>query len=68
MEIHLRGPSGRSPFGPWWLALIPGAACVLVGILIVAVPQLLETLVATAFILVGVVLLSAAWRLRPPTG
>ncbi len=65
MEIHLRGPSRGTPFGPWWVALIPGAACILMGILIVAVPSLLETLVASAFILVGLVLFSAALRLRP---
>ncbi len=70
MEIHVRRPS-NSPwgFGPWWLGLIPGVLCVLFGILIVAVPQLLQTMVASAFVLVGFLLITAAWRLRgPPTG
>jgi hypothetical protein len=48
------------------MVLIPGVLCLLIGILIIAVPQLLETMVASAFILLGIVLLSAGWRLRPP--
>ncbi len=67
MEIHLRRrPSGPWPFGPWWLGLIPGVLCVLFGILIVAAPQLLQTMVAGAFVLIGFLLITAAWRLRPP--
>ncbi len=65
MEIHIRRP-GAGGFGPWWLVLIPGGLCVLIGILIIYVPDLLETMVASAFILIGIVLLSAGWRLRPP--
>ena len=68
MEIHLRRRSS-SPFGfgPWWLGLIPGVLCVLFGVLIVAVPQLLQAMVASAFVLVGFLLITAAWRLRPPS-
>ncbi len=67
MEIHLQRPGrGSWGLGPWWLGLVPGVICVLVGILIVAVPQLLETLVASVFILIGVGLISVAWRMRPP--
>ncbi len=69
MEIHLRRRSrGPLGFGPWWLGLIPGVLCVLFGVLIVAVPQLLQTMVASAFVLIGFLLITAAWRLRPPTG
>ncbi len=68
MEIHLRRrSSGPWGFGPWWLGLIPGVLCVLFGVLIVAVPQLLQTMVASAFVLIGFLLLTAAWRLRPPS-
>ncbi len=66
MEIHLQRPARGPRFGPRWLGLVPGALCVSVGILIVAVPQLLETLVASIFILIGVGLIAAAWRMRPP--
>ena len=60
MEFQIRRPV-RPPF---WFVFVPGGACVLLGILIMIVPQLLVTLVATGLILIGAALLSIAWRFR----
>lgn len=54
-----------SEFGFLWkIQMLVGVLLVLAGILIVLVPQILVALVATAVIMVGVTLLSSAWRLR----
>mgnify|MGYP006303013705 CR=1 FL=1 len=57
--------------GLGWVYLVPGGLLVLLGLLILLVPNLLEVLVATALIVGGVSLLSLGWRLhrvtrRPP--
>lgn len=57
---------GRSPLG--WIAFAPGAALILLGLLIWAMPTLLVALVAGACIAVGSGLLLLAWRLRRSLG
>ena len=47
-----------------WVVFIPGGALVLLGILILMMPQLLVALVAGGLILIGSILLSIAWRFR----
>jgi len=50
--------------GLTWVYLVPGGVLVLLGLLILLVPNLLEVLVAAALIVAGVSLLSLGWRLR----
>ena len=64
MEFQIRGPSRP----PSWLVFLPGGACILLGVLIMVVPDLLEAIVATALIVVGLTLISLATRLRAPGG
>jgi hypothetical protein len=52
----------RGPFG--WIVFAPGAALVLLGLLIWAMPRLLVALVAGACVALGGLLLMVAWRLR----
>lgn len=47
-----------------WVVFVPGGACVLLGVLILAMPQLLVLLVSVSLILMGSILLSLAWRVR----
>jgi len=47
-----------------WLYLAQGVGLILVGILIVILPELLQVLVATYLIVVGVLSIAAGWRLR----
>ena len=49
---------------PSVLVFVPGVACILVGLLILLLPELLIALVSGLFFLIGGVLLAAAWRLR----
>ncbi len=58
-QIHRRP---RSPSA--WLMFVPGGACVLLGILILLMPQLLVTLVAGGLMVIGSIMLSLAWRFR----
>jgi hypothetical protein len=60
MPFQIQRP--RRP--PSWLLFVPGGACLLLGILILLVPRLLVALFATSLMLIGLVLLSFAWRLR----
>lgn len=52
----------RGPFG--WVLFVPGAALVLLGLVIYAMPALLVLMVAGACIALGTLLLVVAWRLR----
>ena len=52
----------RGPFG--WVAFAPGAALLLLGVLIWMVPQILVALIAGACMALGGVMLLLAWRLR----
>jgi len=47
-----------------WTYLLPGGVLVLLGLLILLVPNLLEVIVAAALIVAGVSLLSFGWRVR----
>ena len=60
MEIKIdrkRGPSSL-------LLFAPGGFCVLLGVMILLMPDLLKVLVAGAMLVLGSVLLSLAWRFR----
>ena len=50
--------------GLWWGPAMLGLMLIGVGVLIFAMPQLLAYVVAAVFVVAGVSLLSAAWRMR----
>ena len=62
---HQRPPYGR-PYGGSMGSglLLSGILCVLFGLAIIADPALLAYIVATFFIVTGVSLLTAWWKLR----
>jgi len=52
--------------GGFWLApTICGAILVLIGVLIYTYPRLLELVVAAVFIVTGLSMVAAGWRMRP---
>ena len=61
-QFLLRG----SPWGRriWLFAFVPGAAFLVLGILIAIEPQLLITLVSGVLMLLGLILISIGLRLR----
>jgi len=62
LESSQTAQLARGPFG--WVAFAPGAAFVLLGLVIYAMPTLLVLMVSGACIAVGTLLLLVAWRLR----
>ncbi|MFO1051961.1 MAG: hypothetical protein U1F36_07085 [Planctomycetota bacterium] len=62
MRLSPFGSPGSSPNSA--LVFIPGALLVTIGLSILLLPELLRYLVAGFFVLVGALLLGAAWQLR----
>jgi uncharacterized membrane protein HdeD (DUF308 family) len=52
----------------WWLFLLEGLWLIGLGVLIVMMPSLLVALVASVFVVLGVMMLVTAWRLRSLRG
>ncbi|NOX36949.1 MAG: hypothetical protein GXO78_05370 [Calditrichaeota bacterium] len=48
----------------WWNYFITGLFFILAGIVIILVPEILVALIASAFIVVGLVILVVAWQIR----
>ncbi|MGE3877890.1 MAG: hypothetical protein AB7I19_02430 [Planctomycetota bacterium] len=62
MRIHPFGSMGRSHSG--LVAFVPGALLIGVGLCVLVMPELLRYLVGGFFLLVGSILLGAAWQMR----
>ena len=60
--IHLSG-GGRGP-GNGVFVYLPGATLIVIGVLILALPDLLRWLVAAFFLAIGAVLLAAGAQIR----
>jgi len=48
--------------GTWPMFLLQGITLILLGIIIIMVPQLLVAMIAATLILIGVIFLNLAWR------
>lgn len=66
MVIHVELGGGGRPGGgrPSWIVYAPGAFMILLGLLILLMPQLLQVLVAGLCITVGVALIAVPLRMR----
>lgn len=62
-EFEIR-PPGPAPAALWLVPFLAGVACILFGVLIAILPELLVAMVASAFVLLGLALASLGWRLR----
>jgi len=58
------GGIGRSLSRASWLLMAPGLGLVLLGMMVWAVPKLLEFIVAIALISLGLMLMAIAWHTR----
>lgn len=59
-----RGAGGRT----WLVMFVPGMMLIVLGVLIVLMPQLLIAMVAACFIVAGLGLASMGWRMRSMGG
>lgn len=48
----------------WWNYFITGLFFIVAGIGVILVPEILVVLIATAFILVGLLILAIGWQIR----
>jgi len=48
--------------GTWPMFLLQGVSLVLLGIIIIMVPEFLVAMIAATFILIGVIFLTLAWK------
>ena len=64
MVIHVDLGGSRPPRRPSWFVYVPGGLMILLGILILALPNLLQVLVAGTCILIGIALLAVPLGMR----
>lgn len=62
MRLNPLGSSGSRPNGI--VMFVPGVALLTIGLCILLLPELLRFLVAGVFVLVGALMLGAAWQMR----
>ena len=55
---------GNNVGGAWWLLMLPGVVLTLVALAILAWPELLAYMVASALLFAGVTLMAWSWRMR----
>ena len=63
--MRFGGPNNRFGMGgAWWMLMTPGLGLILFALAILIWPELLAYMVASALLMVGLLLVSWAWAMR----